>query len=226
MTIVIPALNEAHTLATTLSHTARLGFDHLVVVDGGSTDGTQAIVQSFSQSSMTLLTSPPGRAKQMNYGATHTSSDVLVFLHADTLLPGDARLHIDEALSKQTCVGGRFDVRFERDTGWSWLISRMMNRRSRMTGIATGDQAIFVTRRVFEQLGGFADIPLMEDIDFTRRLKQLGHLAAIRSKVVTSFRRWETQGGLRTIWLMWGLRFLYWTGVHPTTLAQYYRNIR
>ncbi len=242
--VVVPTLNEEASLPFTLAHTDLLGFEHIIVVDGGSTDRTPEIVTSLadelrarrsSQSSLspqssalstsprfTLISSPPGRARQMNRGASASREDVLLFLHADTFLPLDARAALEEALADQTQVGGRFDVRFERDVGWGWLISRMVNLRSRLSGIATGDQGIFVRRSVFEQMGGFADIPLMEDVEFTRRLKSMGRVAALRSQVHTSFRRWQARGPLRTIVLMWTLRFLYWLGVSPHRLAEVY----
>ncbi|MGH7165156.1 MAG: TIGR04283 family arsenosugar biosynthesis glycosyltransferase, partial [Nitrospiraceae bacterium] len=153
-------------------------------------------------------------------------SAVLLFLHADTRLPPNARAEIEAALTEPTCVGGRFDVHFERNVGLPWLIARMMNLRSRWTGIATGDQAIFVRRAAFERLGGFQDIALMEDVDFTRRLKQAGRSAALRSHVVTSFRRWDACGPVRTILMMWMLRFLYWVGISPSRLRHLYGTVR
>ncbi len=262
--VVVPTLNEEASLPFTLAHTALLGFEHIIVVDGGSADRTPEIVSSLAQElrtrgssqsslspqshaprlvrrsfseggslgeggsalspspSITLISSPPGRARQMNRGASASQEDVLLFLHADTSLPLDARAALEEALADQTQVGGRFDVRFERDVGWGWLVSRMVNLRSRLSGIATGDQGIFVRRSVFEQMGGFADIPLMEDVEFTRRLKSMGRVAALRSQVHTSFRRWQSRGPLRTIVLMWTLRFLYRLGVSPHRLAELY----
>ncbi len=138
----------------------------------------------------------------------------------------DAKTMIDTTLADQRMVGGRFDVRFDRPSMWGTIISRMMNWRSRLSGIATGDQALFVRRPIFEQMGGFADMPLMEDIEFSRRLKRKGATAALTATVTTSFRRWEQQGPLRTILLMWTLRFLYWIGVSPSHLAHWYKVIR
>jgi rSAM/selenodomain-associated transferase 2 len=162
----------------------------------------------------------------MNVGAAASRGDILLFLHADTLLPRDAKREIEEALKEPACVGGRFDLRFERDAGLGWLISRLINLRSRWTGIATGDQAIFVRRRTFEQLGGFSPIPIMEDVDFTSRLKRTGRMVCLRSKAITSYRRWKTRGSIRTIVLMWFLRFLYWIGVSPQTLRHMYSDER
>jgi rSAM/selenodomain-associated transferase 2 len=234
ISVIIPVLNEAQALPQTLTHTARLGFEEVIVVDGGSRDGTlEALAPHLtdqmterSPSSIVLLTSTPGRARQMNCGAAGAQGDILLFLHADTRLPVNARLQILAVFQDPSYVGGRFDVRFEQDRGWAWVIARMMNVRSRWSGIATGDQAIFVRRSVFEQLGGFTDIPLMEDLDFSRRLKRAGRVAPLRSKVVTSYRRWEQHGPVRTILLMWMLRFLYWIGVSPQKLSQLYAAVR
>jgi len=244
ITVVIPTLNEEAVLPRTLSQAASLGFDELIVVDGGSHDRTREIVQAFASapaislqrsilspqssalSPVSLLTAPPGRANQMNAGAAASEGTVLLFLHADTSLPSDARQAVERALEDPACVGGRFDVRFERDSGPGWLISRMMNLRSRWTGIATGDQAIFVRRSLFEQLGGYSDLPIMEDVDFSRRLKRTGRLFAVRSKVITSYRRWDTRGPLRTMLLMWVLRFLYWIGISPHRITRLYGSVR
>jgi rSAM/selenodomain-associated transferase 2 len=230
VSVVIPTLNEERVLPQTLPHTLALGFDEVTVVDGGSQDRTTEILASHVSATracpMTLVTAPSGRACQMNLGAALSRGDVLVFLHADTLLPRNAKSQILQAVSDPDCVGGRFDVRFEPDAGWGWLISRMMNVRSRWTGIATGDQAIFVRRSMFEKLGGFSDITIMEDVDFTCRLKQAGRVAALSSHVVTSYRRWKTRGPIRTIVLMSLLRFLFWLGIKPQRLSQLYTQIR
>lgn len=223
--VVIPALNEEARLPRTLARTSELGFDRIVVVDGGSTDRTRAIVEAFP-APIVLLSSPPCRALQMNAGAASGREDVLLFLHADTLLPPNAREAVEGAMQDPACVGGRFDLRFDREGPWAWLISRLVNLRSRWTRIATGDQAIFVRRTAFERLRGFADLPLMEDVEFTRRLKRLGRLAALRAQVTTSFRRWRVGGPLRTVLLMWTLRFLYWAGISPQRLSTYYRVVR
>lgn len=231
--VVIPTLNEETVIAHTVRRTAGLGFDEIVVVDGGSRDRTQAIVKACSCESLQqargkihLLIAPPSRARQLNQGAKACRSDVLLFLHADTSLPATARESIEAALADTDVGGGRFDVEFDNTSGWSRTISRFMNARSRLTGIATGDQGLFVRRTVFEQLGGFPDIPLMEDVEFSRRLKRHGATAALKEKVTTSFRRWERQGPLRTILLMWTLRFLYWLGVSPHRLHGFYAAIR
>jgi rSAM/selenodomain-associated transferase 2 len=228
--IIIPTLNEERALLPTLMALETAKFDEIIVVDGESQDQTQTVVESYQTSNpsrpIRIIESRPGRARQMNTGAEESFADMLVFLHADTRLPVDARSMIERVASDPCYVGGRFDVQFEHDQGYGWVISRMMNVRSRWSGISSGDQALFVRRTVFQQLGGFKDIPIMEDIEFSSRLKRTGKVAALRSKVVTSFRRWEQSGPLRTIMKMWTLRFLYWIGVKPHFLHQYYGNIR
>jgi len=228
ISVIIPTLNEHAALARTVRHTGALGFDELIVVDGGSTDGTLQLAEGLGTqvNNVRVITAGRGRARQMNTGANASHSDTLLFLHADTLLPAHAGQLIQATLTDHTVVGGRFDVRFDSSSQWGLIISALMNRRSRLTGISTGDQAIFVRRRTFEQLGGFSDIPLMEDIDFSMRLKRAGRIAALQDTVTTSFRRWETQGPLRTILLMWTLRFMYWMGVSPSRLNLWYKTIR
>lgn len=228
--VVIPALNEERVLSRTLLSLRQLRFDEVVLVDGGSGDQTVSIaqgqLQGLSLRPAKVMVAEQGRARQMNAGARATHSDVLLFLHADTLLPPDTRTEIERVLENPKHVGGRFDVRFEDDRGWAWLISRLINWRSRWSGIATGDQALFVRRSAFDDLGGFADVPLMEDIELTQRLNRMGSFAALRATVTTSFRRWEQQGAIRTILQMWLLRFLYWMGVPPGTLQHWYGTIR
>jgi len=228
--IIIPTLDEERALLSTLTSLEPANFDEIIVVDGGSRDQTPSIVESYQATvpdrAIRVLQSLPGRARQMNAGASESRAEMLVFLHADTRLPTDARSEIETVASDPLYVGGRFDVQFEQDWGYAWVISRMMNLRSRWSSISTGDQALFVRRTVFQQLGGFEDIPIMEDIEFTSRLKRVGKIASLRSKVVTSFRRWEQRGPFRTMINMWTLRFLYRMGVRPHILHQYYGNIR
>ena len=232
ITVIIPTFNEERSLPRTLAHTAARGFDNIVVVDGGSTDQTRAVVEVFASrftlhaSRLILLASPPGRARQMNQGAKESRADVLLFLHADTELPPNAKQVIGQALRDPACIGGRFDVQFDRSSLLGSAICTLMNLRSRWSGIATGDQAIFVRRAIFEQLGGYAEIPLMEDVEFTRRLKRAGRVVALYEKVTTSFRRWETYGPVRTILLMWTLRVFYWLGVSPHQLGRWYGMVR
>ena len=228
--VIIPVLNEQKALPALLPVLIPLGFEEIIVVDGGSRDGTvdmaRKMLESTSDSRYRIISGPCGRASQMNAGAALANSEILVFLHADTQMPDNARQVITDAMDDPQCVGGRFDVRFPQDTGYAWMVSRLMNLRSRWSGIFTGDQTIFVRRSVFEKLGGFANIPLMEDIEFSSRLKRVGTIASLRVKVITSFRRWEQQGPLRTIVRMWTLRAWYWLGWDPRRLQQYYDIVR
>jgi rSAM/selenodomain-associated transferase 2 len=228
ISVIIPTLNEERSLSGTLACLSESTFTEILIVDGGSTDGTLRLAQEFCArtSNARVITAPQGRARQMNEGAKSSQSEILLFLHADTQLPARAERIIERALAKPTVVGGRFNVRFDSPSIWGRVISSLMNHRSRLTGIATGDQALFVRRHVFELLGGFSEIPLMEDIEFSTRLQQAGRTVALRDSVVTSFGRWGTQGPLRTILLMWSLRFLYWAGVSPHRLARVYRLVR
>ena len=192
----------------------------MILVDGGSDDATMQVAARFS--GVRLLTSPRGRARQMNAGARAARGDILLFLHADTWLPEEALGAVSAAFEDARVVGGRFDVRFDSPRPVLRMISFFMNLRSRASGISTGDQAIFVRREVFETMGGYLDMPLMEDIELTRRLKRQGRLAALPSRVTTSARKWEREGALRTMALMWALRFLYMVGVSPARLHRWY----
>ena len=218
--IVMPVLNEGPTLAQHLHalQALRQRGAELVVVDGGSTDSTWALARALADQ---VLLSPRGRAAQMNAGAQDCPADVLLFLHADTQLPTDADRLIAQAIASGH-AWGRFDVRIEGPHPMLRAVERMMTLRSRLTGIATGDQAMFVRREVFERLGGFADMPLMEDIELSTRLKKLGPPACIKVPVTTSARRWQQHGVGRTIVLMWRLRLAYFLGASPNTLALRY----
>jgi rSAM/selenodomain-associated transferase 2 len=228
ISVIIPTLNEEQALGQTLADLPSSHALETIIVDGGSTDGTLTVARAFCAeiSNARVVGAPTGRARQMNEGAKVSRGNILLFLHADTRMPNDAPRFIESALANPSVVGGRFDVQFDTRSGWGPVISTLMNWRSRMSGIATGDQAIFVRRHVFEQLGGFADIPLMEDIEFSRRLKRAGSVVALRQTVRTSFRRWKQQGPLKTIFSMWTLRFLYWVGVSPSRLSQWYTVVR
>lgn len=219
LSIIIPVVDEAESLATTLPALARLrrAGHEIVVVDGGSCDDTRRRAAPLADR---VLSSGRGRARQMNAGAAAASGDVLVFLHADSLLPVDADAAVAGALA--VSCWGRFDVRlWGRE--WSFrVIESLMNARSRITGIATGDQAIFVDRETFRSVGGFPDIPLMEDVAISRRLKAIARPACLRQRVVTSARRWRSHGIARTVVLMWRLRLAFALGVDPHRLARRY----
>jgi rSAM/selenodomain-associated transferase 2 len=221
LAIVIPALNEAENLAELLPDLARgCPAAEIVVVDGGSRDASAAVVAR--RPGPRLLAGARGRALQMNLGARAAGGDALLFLHADTRLPDGAAGAIEEALAEPGVVGGRFDVRFDSPRPIFRMIAWFMNARSRASGICTGDQAIFVRRADFEAVGGYPEIPLMEDIELCRRLKGRGQLRALRLRVTTSARKWEREGPLRTIGLMWVLRLLHFFGVAPARLHRWY----
>ena len=223
ISVVVPILNEERTIAALLRALMQLKPDELILVDGGSSDGTRAICRQFG---VEVLTSPRGRAAQMNYGARRATGDVLLFLHADTRLPPTAFSDIRDALGDPRFVGGRFDIQLDGDHWMLRAIGAMISLRSRLSKVGTGDQGIFVRREVFQRMGGFPEIPLMEDIAFCRALKRLGEVACLRSKVITSARRWESDGVWRTIFRMWMLKSLYLIGVSPQWLKRYYSDGR
>jgi len=221
ISIVVPALDEADNLARLLPDLrARWPAVEVVVVDGGSGDASREVVAAHP--AVGWVGSSRGRARQMNTGARQAQGDVLLFLHADTVLPGGALEAIDGALDDPAVVAGRFDVRFDSARPIMRTVAWLMNWRSRLTGISTGDQGIFVRRAVFEALGGYPDIPLMEDVELSRRLKRHGRLVALPLRVTTAARKWEREGAVRTIALMWTLRLLYWAGVSPGRLHRWY----
>lgn len=222
LSIIIPVLNEADNLPCLLAGLVPLracGVE-IVIVDGGSDDGSG---EHAERAGVSIVRAARGRARQMNAGAAHASGDVLLFLHADTTLPPLADRLVTTALHSGVHVWGRFDVAIKGRARMLRVIAAMMNRRSRLTGIATGDQAIFVTRAAFDAVGGFPDLPLMEDIALSRRLRALSRPACLRQRATTSGRRWESRGVWRTIVLMWRLRFAFWRGVPAERLARQYR---
>jgi rSAM/selenodomain-associated transferase 2 len=223
VSVIVPTLNEETVLSVTLQRAREPRVREIIVVDGGSTDSTLAIAAPLADQ---VIRAPRGRAAQMNAGAERASGDILLFLHADTLAPNGYAAAIIDACAQPGVIGGRFDVRLEPGTPLIWLTGELMNRRSRLTRISTGDQAIFIRREVFERLGGYADIPLMEDVDLSRRMKRVGGIACLRQRVTTSARRWHKQGVARTILLMWSLRALYFFGVSPARLQRAYTNTR
>jgi len=236
LSIVIPLLNEADNLPKLMGHLAHLNPApyQVILVDGGSTDNSVAIakelIESLIDSSPSVINgqvidwqvieSAAGRALQMNAGAELAMGDVLLCLHADTQLPNHAIADITSAVRQ--AAWGRFDVRLDSSAWMLKVVSQMINWRSRFSGIATGDQAIFIKKPLFEQLGGYPQQPLMEDIELCKRLKAVGKPACLRSKVITSARRWQQYGTWRTIGLMWHLRFDYWRGVSADNIKQRY----
>ena len=221
LSIIIPALDEAAGIRATLEalQSLRAAGCEVIVADGGSGDATRAIAAPLCDQ---VIVAPRGRAAQMNAGARLARGDTLLFLHADTLLPDGAANSIRDALGG-TRRWGRFDVRLTGSHPLLPVIARMMNLRSRLSGIATGDQTLFMTRAAFDQVGGFPAIPLMEDVAICKRLKRVSPPACLRLKVTTSARRWESRGVMRTMALMWRLRFEYFLGRSPEELARRYR---
>ena len=240
LSIIVPALREAAGIAATLAalQPLRARGAEVIVVDGGSDDGTAELARPLADR---VLVAARGRARQMNAGAAVAGGCVLLFLHADTRLPEGADALIGAALAPagpeeapartgahrrarpRQPRWGRFDVRIEGRPRVLRVVAAMMNWRSRLTAIATGDQAIFVERALFEAVGGYPDQPLMEDIELSRRLRAHGAPACLRARVVTSGRRWEQRGPWRTIFLMWRLRWRYWRGESAQALAEAYR---
>lgn len=229
LAVVIPTLNEAATIEQTVARltSLRARGAFVVVADGGSTDETLVRASPLADH---VMSSERGRASQMNAGAKaaleRSDVDVLLFLHADNELPTGADRLIQSALQTSGRLWGRFDVCITGSSPMLRGVTAMMNWRSRLTGICTGDQAIFITRAAFVRLGGFAPMPLMEDLDFSRRAKKLSRPIAIAERVITSGRRWERRGVWRTILLMWRLRLAYFLGADPGALARHYRDAR
>ena len=223
ISVVIPVLNEADTVAWTLTQLRQAGECQSIVIDGGSEDETMSIARLHAD---VVLSAPRGRARQMNAGSHVAEGEALLFLHADTALPQGFPHMLAAVLDNRAVIGGRFDVRLDA-AGWSFrMIETMMNLRSRVTKISTGDQAIFVRREVFHEIGGYPDIALMEDVEFSRKLKRAGEIACLRERVTTSARRWQRDGVMRTIVKMWMLRLCHFWGVSPTRLRAYYANTR
>ena len=219
ISVVLPVLDEAACVVVALDalQPMRAQGHEVIVVDGGSTDATVALAGPLADR---VVSAPRGRAAQLIAGAAQASCEAYLFLHADTRLPTDAAEMIETAL--RTRDWGRFDVRIESNHPLLVLVGGMMNLRSRLTGIATGDQAMFVTRAAYQRAGGFPMIALMEDLSLSARLKAHGPPACLRAKVVTSGRRWERHGVLSTIALMWRLRLMYFLGADPQRLARLY----
>ena len=222
LSIIIPVLNEAGRIADALIalHPMRERGAEIVVVDGASTDGTAEIA---ARGADIVIRAPRGRASQQNAGAQRAFGDTFLFLHSDTQLPLNADGLIADALDDPAAQWGRFDVRFDTDQAMLHVVATMMNARSRLTGIATGDQCLFVRRSAFEAAGGFPAVDLMEDIAISKSLRRHSAPRCLRNKVTTSARRWQKNGAWRTIFLMWWLRLAYAVGVSPARLARWYR---
>ncbi len=218
--IIIPALNEAASIQGCLLALQPLR-DHaeIIVVDGGSCDNTIELAAAYADK---ILSSDLGRARQMNQGAKQATGDILVFLHADTELPEQALSLIEQVISIEQ-VWGRFDIQLRGESVMLTIIAFMMNWRSRLTGIATGDQVLFVRKTAFTAVGGYPDISLMEDIALSGALKKISSPVCLTAKVKSSARRWQQYGIYKTILLMWSLRLRYWLGADPHYLAELYR---
>ncbi len=221
--IIIPAYQESKSIETSLKSLQPLRNDaEIIVVDGGSQDNTVELSKPWADR---VISAPKGRARQMNAGAKLAKGKILLFLHADTHLPAGALETIHQGL-QGTYQWGRFDIKLTGEPFFLKVIASLINLRSRLSGIATGDQAIFVQRETFEKVGGFPDLPLMEDIALSKRLKACSKPLCLKAKVISSGRRWETFGVARIILLMWWLRFLYFIGVSPAKLATLYQTGR
>lgn len=222
VSIIVPALNEAAGIGETLAALAplRSAGHELILADGGSSDGTIPVAAPLVDR---VVEAPRGRASQMNAGASVARGEVLLFLHADTRLPMAAARLVLDGLARERRCWGRFDVRLSGRHPLLRLVERLMNLRSRITAVATGDQGIFVERLLFERLGGYLEIPLMEDVELSKRLRRHGPPLCLREPLITSSRRWESRGVVRTILLMWRLRLAYALGADPAVLADRYR---
>jgi rSAM/selenodomain-associated transferase 2 len=217
LSIVVPALDEAASISDAVRD-ALAQADEAIVVDGGSRDGTGVLAAAAGAR---VLQAPRGRASQMNAGAAVAQGDVLLFLHADCRLPAGA----GDAVRAAVGAGarwGRFDVRLDSPRASLAVVGAMMNLRSRLSGIATGDQALFIDRALWEALGGYAPIPLMEDVELCTRLRRVARCACLRERVTVSARRWETRGIVRTVVAMWAWRAAYALGVSPARLHRLY----
>jgi len=230
VSIIIPVLNEERNLPRMREHLYAIQQQghEVIIIDGGSRDHTLMLAYEITN---TVIVSKPGRALQMNSGAAVASGELLLFLHADTFLPENAMQILSESFPKDRSLGdqsqkknywGRFNVRLSSDRLVFRLIETLMNWRSCVTSIATGDQAIFIDKNLFERVACFSEIALMEDIEMSRRLKKIAKPVCIKSQVITSSRRWEEHGVVKTVLLMWKLRLYYFFGVSPEKLQQLY----
>lgn len=225
LSIIVPTLDEAAGIAACLAalQPLRARGAEVIVADGGSSDATVALATPLADR---VIAAPRGRASQMNAGAKLATGDILLFLHADTRLPEAADRAVSSALAATGRHWGRFDVTIAGRSALLPVIAAFMNARSRLTAIATGDQAIFVRRAAWAGAGGYPEIALMEDVAFSKAMRRYGPPLCLRERVATSGRRWERHGALRTILLMWRLRLAYFLGADPARLAERYRHGR
>lgn len=228
ISVIVPVLNEKQNLPKLLEQLGHFSFKQIIIVDGGSTDASWQWLEEYKVNSgkgmFDALQSNTGRANQMNTGAQLAKSKYLLFLHADSELPDNADTIIASSLKDH--IWGRFDIEFKESDWRMPIVAWFMNWRSRLTGIATGDQAIFIRRRTFEQMHGFAQVPLMEDVELCKRLIKISKPVCLREKVTTSARRWLSKGVIRTVFLMWRLRWEYFIGADLDKLANKYRQVR
>lgn len=222
ISVIIPALNEEEVIEKTLRYLMNAPEIEVIVSDGGSMDQTVEIASRHAR----IVASKSGRGNQMDAGAAEASGDILLFLHADTVLPENWKDEILLAMSDKRVVGGAFSLCIDSDRYSHKIIAAAANIRSRLTSMPYGDQGIFARRSVFESIGGFRDIPIMEDVDLMQRLKRAGKVVLLKDKVMTSARRWEKEGVVYTTLRNWLLITLYYMGVYPERLYRFYKVVR
>jgi uncharacterized protein len=220
ISIVIPVLNEAAIMTAALTNIKNITDGEIIVVDGGSRDETVELARSLGAK---VILSAPGRARQMNAGAEVAKGDILLFLHADTRLPADFETLICQTLSRSLVVAGAFELQIDDRLPWLRLIEQMVNWRSRFCSLPYGDQAIFLKAEIFHRAGGFPDLPIMEDFEFIRQLKRQGRIAIVPQPVITSGRRWQKLGAIRTTAINQLVIVAYFLGVPPRRIARWYR---
>jgi rSAM/selenodomain-associated transferase 2 len=223
LSVIIPTLNEEKTIAAVIHALRHGGADEIIVVDGKSSDRTAAVARDQGAR---VLISEPGRAGQMNLGGHEASGDILLFLHADTRLPEGFSEHIRKTLTRPGVLGGAFELRIDSSARGLRIIESLANWRSRRMLMPYGDQAIFVKNESFREIGGFPDMPIMEDFEFIRRIKRLGTIAIVPAPVITSARRWSSLGVLRTTLINQAVIVAYHLGVSTDKLSRWYRRKR
>ena len=223
ISIVVPVLNEAPRLPTMFDMLdAQSGEKQIILADGGSADDTRGVTGERAQ----IVESEPGRARQMNAGAALAQGETLLFLHCDTKLPTGALREIEDIMRPGDVTGGAFLHSFDCEDRFSRFISFSANTRAKTAKLFFGDQCIFIRREVFERMGGYADMPLFEDWDMSRRMRAYGRVAVIETPVVTSGRRIEAWGKPKCLVIWWGLSILFALGVSADRLARYYAHVR